>query len=69
MKATDGLHLSPTPLVPVRLTDGGPTVWCKCEFMNPSGSTKDRIAAFILSKAWRDGVVQPVELLLAAPAG
>ena len=69
MKATDGLHLSPTPLVPVRLTEDGPTVWCKCEFMNPSGSTKDRIAAFILSKAWRDGVVQRGDVVVEVSSG
>ena len=69
MKATDGLHLSPTPLVPVRLTEDGPTVWCKCEFMNPSGSTKDRIAAFILSKAWRDGVVERGDVVVEVSSG
>jgi cysteine synthase len=30
-------------------------IWCKLEFLNPSGSTKDRIARFILEKAWREG--------------
>ena len=35
---------APTPLVPVRLDAAGPTIWCKLEFLNPSGSTKDRIA-------------------------
>ena len=69
MNATDGLHLSPTPLVPVRLTEGGPTIWCKCEFMNPSGSTKDRIAAFILSKAWRDGVVERGDVVVEVSSG
>ena len=44
---------APTPLVPVRLDDTGPTIWCKLEFLNPSGSTKDRIATYILSKALR----------------
>ena len=29
-----------TPLVPVRLDDTDPTIWCKLEFLNPSGSTK-----------------------------
>lgn len=45
--------LSPTPLVPIRLGDG-PEIWCKLDFLNPSGSTKDRIARFILEKAWRE---------------
>jgi threonine synthase len=39
----------------VQLAGDEPTVWCKLEFLNPSGSTKDRIARFILEKAWRRG--------------
>ncbi len=45
----------PTPLVPVRLVLDLPRIRCKLEFLNPSGSTKDRIARFILEKAWRQG--------------
>ena len=44
-------RITPTPLVPVRLEAAGPAIWCKLEFLNPNGSTKDRIAKFILSKA------------------
>ncbi|MDY3552248.1 cysteine synthase family protein [Gemmata sp. JC717] len=50
-------RIAPTPLVPVQLDAGRPAVWCKLEFLNPSGSTKDRIARFILEKAWRRGLV------------
>ena len=52
----DGYYLqtlSPTPLVPIRFEDG-PAIWCKLDFLNPSGSTKDRIARFIVEKAWRE---------------
>lgn len=42
-----------TPLVPVQLSPSDPTIWCKLEYHNPSGSTKDRIARFILGKAVR----------------
>ncbi|WP_379711848.1 PLP-dependent cysteine synthase family protein [Haloferula chungangensis] len=42
-----------TPLIPVVVSEGSPKVWCKLEFLNPSGSTKDRIARHILEKAWR----------------
>lgn len=48
-------QIAPTPLVPVRLAEDAPTVWCKLEFLNPSGSTKDRIARYMLEKAWRLG--------------
>ncbi len=59
----------PTPLVPVRLTDGAPLVWCKLEFLNPSGSTKDRIARYMLEKAWRTGRLQEGGTVVEASSG
>ena len=47
-----------TPLVEVRLEPGGAGIWCKLEFLNPSGSTKDRIARYMVEKAWRDGRIK-----------
>lgn len=40
-----------TPLIPIQLTAEAPVIWCKLEFLNPSGSTKDRIARYILGNA------------------
>jgi cysteine synthase A len=60
---------APTPLVPVRLDDTGPTIWCKLEFLNPSGSTKDRIATYILSKALRRGEIRPGGTVVEASSG
>ena len=60
MLPTEGRFLQqigPTPLVPVRLSPDAPSIWCKLEFLNPSGSTKDRIARYMLEKAWRQGVL------------
>lgn len=62
-------RVAPTPLAPVRLDPEGPTVWCKLEFMNPSGSTKDRIANFILAKAMRRGEVRPGGVVVEASSG
>src|SRR5215470_10532213 len=62
-------HLGPTPLVPVRLEPGGATIWCKLEFLNPSGSTKDRIARYILEKAWRQGTLCPGGTVAEASSG
>src|SRR5436305_334179 len=63
------LHrVAPTPLVPVRL-GRGPAIWCKLEFLNPSGSTKDRIARFILEKAWREGRLTRDHLVVEASSG
>jgi cysteine synthase A len=64
------LHrLAPTPLVPLQLEPGGPHIWCKLEFLNPSGSTKDRIARFILEKAWRDGRLGDGSTVVEASSG
>src|SRR3954463_11868297 len=60
--------MGPTPLVPVALGHG-PAIWCKLEFLNPSGSTKDRIARYILEKAWRQGRLKPGDRVVEASSG
>lgn len=69
---TEGRYLdqaSRTPLAPVRLDASGPCIWCKLEFLNPSGSTKDRIAGFILEKAWREGRINRDSMVIEASSG
>ena len=61
--------VAPTPLQAVQLAPGQPQIWCKLEYLNPSGSTKDRIAAYILSKAWREGTLQTGSLVCEASSG
>ncbi len=58
-----------TPLVPVQLPEYGIPIWCKLEYLNPSGSTKDRIARYILSKAMRSHVIQPGDNVVEASSG
>jgi cysteine synthase A len=55
--------------VPVRLDPAEAVIWCKLEFLNPSGSTKDRIARYILEKAWRQGLIQPGDTVIEASSG
>lgn len=62
-------RLGPTPLTPVQLAPGEPKIWCKLEFLNPSGSTKDRIARFILEKAWREGRIRRGATVIEASSG
>lgn len=57
------------PLVPVQLEAGGAVIWCKLEFMNPSGSTKDRVARFIIGKALRKGELRAGDLVVEASSG
>jgi cysteine synthase A len=61
--------VAPTPLLQVQLQADWPTIWCKLEYLNPSGSTKDRIASYILSKAWREGLVGPGSVVCEASSG
>jgi cysteine synthase len=59
-------RIRPTPLAPIQLDAEDPVIWCKLEFLNPSGSTKDRLARFIMEKAWRRGDVGPESVVVEA---
>tara|TARA_R110002073_G_scaffold118918_6_gene259509 strand:+ start:24463 stop:25875 length:1413 start_codon:yes stop_codon:yes gene_type:complete len=50
-----------TPLVQLNKVVGpkSATVYAKCEFMNPAGSIKDRMANYIISKAEDEGLLKP----------
>jgi cysteine synthase A len=58
-----------TPLVCIDLPGYNSSVWCKLEYLNPSGSTKDRIARYILTKAMRRGELSPGETVVEASSG
>jgi cysteine synthase A len=62
-------QIAPTPLVPVELEEGHGRIWCKLEFLNPSGSTKDRIARYILEKQWRLGRLRMGSAVIEASSG
>ena len=65
MKLSD--NVGNTPLIPIRL--GGYTVWGKAEFMNPSGSVKDRMATYILNDAEKKGLIRKGDVLCEATSG
>ena len=56
-----------TPLIPITL--GDLTVWGKCEFMNPGGSVKDRMATYIINDAERRGLIKKGDTLVEATSG
>ena len=60
-------NVGQTPLIPI--TIGKYTVWGKCEFMNPGGSVKDRMATYILNDAESRGLIQPGDTLIEATSG
>lgn len=50
-----------TPLVKLNkiVEPGSATVYAKCEFMNPAGSIKDRMACYIINRAEEEGLLKP----------
>lgn len=58
-----------TPILPLHFAQHDLTIWAKCEFMNPSGSVKDRIAAFIIEDAERRGLLQPDSIIVECSSG
>ena len=61
MKKRLSNYVGNTPLIPI--TIGDLTVWCKAEFMNPSGSVKDRMATFIINNAEELGLISKGDTL------
>lgn len=53
-----------TPLLQV--ADG---IWAKCEFMNPSGSIKARMAKYMIERAEREGLLKKGDTIVEATSG
>lgn len=58
----------------IRLTrvvpqDFVPQLWVKLEFMNPSGSVKDRMALYMIRKAEKEGRLRPGKTIVVATTG
>jgi cysteine synthase len=59
-----------TPIVKIhRLAPGNVTMYVKCEFFNPLGSVKDRLAIAIIEDAERTGVLRPGQTVIEATSG
>lgn len=58
-----------TPLLPLHFADEEVTLFAKAEFMNPSGSIKDRLASYILLDAQRRGELRPDSIILECTSG
>ena len=53
-----------TPLIEV--AEG---IWAKCEFMNPSGSIKARMAKYMIERAEREGLLKKGDTIVEATSG
>lgn len=58
-----------TPMVPLRFEPEGATVLAKCEFLNPSGSIKDRFAKAVLIDAEQRGLLEKDSIILECSSG
>lgn len=61
------LNFTPTPLIPLQL--GSKTIWGKAEFLQPSGSVKDRPIQNILNRAEEFGLLAPGDTVIEATSG
>lgn len=58
-----------TPCVPLCFEPEGVTVWAKCEFLNPSGSVKDRLAAKVIEDAEQRRLLDPESIIVECTSG
>lgn len=58
-----------TPLVKLRKVAGGAPIFVKLEYMNPTGSHKDRVALYMIREAERRGLLEPGDLVVEASSG
>lgn len=58
-----------TPTVALDFKPEGLTVWAKCEFLNPSGSVKDRFASEVIIEAEQRGALNPDSIILECTSG
>jgi cysteine synthase A len=61
------ISIGNTPLIPIELD--GKKIWGKAEFMNPSGSIKDRPASNIIKRALEKGELKQGGTLVEATSG
>ena len=73
MKAYESILelIGKTPLVRLRtgMPSDGPRCYVKLEFLNPTGSLKDRITYYILKKALDDGQLKPGDTVIDNTSG
>lgn len=69
MKAWLARLAGSTPTVPLFDEVSGSTIWVKLEYLLPSGSTKDRVAAYVLSYALEAGELTDESIVVEASSG
>lgn len=64
-------YIGNTPLVKLGriCTNPNVTILAKCEFMNPSGSVKDRMVAYVIDDAEKKGLLKPGGVIVEGTSG
>jgi cysteine synthase len=58
-----------TPLIPLHFPEAERTIFAKAEFLNPSGSIKDRLALCIIEDAEERGLLRADSIILECTSG
>jgi cysteine synthase A len=58
-----------TPILRLDFPEHARTIVAKCEFLNPSGSIKDRLARCVIDDAERRGTIKPDSIILECSSG
>jgi cysteine synthase A len=58
-----------TPMIKLSFPEEDAIIYAKVEYLNPSGSVKDRIARYIISEAERRGELKPGYTIVEATSG
>ena len=58
-----------TPLLPLCFPEAGRTIWAKAEYLNPSGSIKDRLARGVIEAAEQSGELKPGSRIMECTSG
>ena len=58
-----------TPMLPLRFPERGLTVYVKAEYLNPSGSVKDRLARYLIEDAERRGLLRHDSIIVECSSG
>lgn len=64
-----GRLIGDTPMLPLRFEREKVTLHAKCEFLNPSGSIKDRFANAVVEDAERRGLLRRGSIILECSSG
>lgn len=64
-----GAAIGRTPMISLRFRAEQVTLYAKCEFLNPSGSIKDRLARHIVLDAEKRGLLRPGSTILECSSG